>query len=186
MTPTRQEQTSDPHSSDIYDTWQDFYQQMMKDGMSFFQQGVEMAQKMTPFAPANPLMSQWMDNYQDFVDRFSQQSHTRPTDGMDTGRQLYEAWLDTWTRNMEGYLQTPEFAAKSGKDLETFSDAHKKMTEMMEAYWQAMRLPSAQDMREIYQKLYMIERKLDELDKRLRTASDTPKSSAGAKKPTKG
>ncbi len=149
------------------EAWQGFYQKMAEDGMQFFQQSVEMAQKCSPFFPNNELMTMWAGNYQDFLQQV--QAETTESKGFDPDsyKRLYEAWLNTWTHNLEGYMRTPEFAEKSGKNLETMSEMQKKMGDFMESYWQMMRLPSAQDMREIYHKLYLIERKLDEIDSRL-------------------
>ena len=46
--------------------------------------------------------------------------------------------------------------------------ALKKLGEAFEIYWESVHLPSAADMREVYHKLYSLDRKLDDLDKRFR------------------
>jgi hypothetical protein len=70
---------------------------------------------------------------------------------------------------MDTMMRTEAFAAKSGKDLEQFADYKKKMGEMLEAYWESLHLPNSSDMREVYHKLYTMDRKLDDLDNRLRS-----------------
>jgi Poly(R)-hydroxyalkanoic acid synthase subunit (PHA_synth_III_E) len=158
---------NDPSTEDYYKAWSGFYQQMADESTEFFQKGMTTFQRMVPLYPGNEIFKQWLENSQDFMNRMTEESLNAPGD-VNTYKRMYDLWLETWTRNLEGYMKTPEFAAQSGKDLETFSDLQKKMGEMMEGYWQAIHLPSSQDMREIYHKLYMIERKLDELARHMR------------------
>lgn len=166
-------------NENAYDTWSDFYKQITDEGMSFFRQGVEMAQQMSPFYMSNEIFQQWMENYSDFINQISQRS-SAPLNAADY-RNIYESWLDAWNKNLESYMQTQYFAEKSGKNLETMSDFKKKGGELMEAYWHNLHLPNTEDMREIYHKLYTIERKLDDMDRKLQQMY-TAKTSASAKK----
>lgn len=172
------------NSQDAYEAWRDFYQKMTDESMAFYQQGMEMFQKMTPFYPAaqGGVFKEWINNYQAFVDRVREETGGMMPMDMESYRRMYEAWLDTWTRNLESYMRTPEFVAKSGKDLEAFADVQSKFGEMMEAYWHTMHLPSTEDMKEVYHKLYLIDRKLDDMDRRMSELIAASKSSASAKK----
>lgn len=172
---------------DAAQAWGSFYQQMADEGMDFFRKGMEIAQQASPFALGGGVYKQWMDNYYAFVNRVMEES-SAPMDTKEGYRRFYDAWLDVWTRGMESYMQTPEFAARSGKHMENVSDLTKRTGEIMEAYWHSVHLPSSHDMREIYHKLYLIERKLDEMDRRMRQATETSAaktSSAPAKKSEK-
>jgi hypothetical protein len=163
---------------DAYESWSQYYQQMATEGMAFFQKGLEATQKFTPFFPQPELYQVWTQSYQDFL---SHLGHDPSQLGPDKFRELYDIWLETWSRHLEHYMRTPEFAAKSGKDLETFSEFSKQMGRLLEAYWESLHLPSSADMREIYHKLYLIERKLDEMDRRFRhfeATAETPKTAS--------
>lgn len=170
---------SSAEGSNPYEGWSEFYQKMANESMDMFQQGMESFQKVNPFHPGGELFQQWFDSYRDFMSRVGEESTTGGVPGdMESYKRLYEAWLDSWTRNLESYMRTPEFAARSGRDLETFSDMRKSMNEAMDAYWHAVRLPSAHDMEELFHKLYVIDRKLDELDRRVRTQAESKTSPA--------
>jgi hypothetical protein len=169
-------------SQEMYENWRGYYQKMTDDGMSYYRQGMDMFQKMAPFYPANSFMQGWMENYQTFLDRVRDESGAGSATDMDSYRRMYDAWLETWTKSLEGYMRTPEFVAKSGKDLEAFTDFQNKMGDMMDTYWNTLHLPNTADMKELYQKLYTIDRKLDELDRRFREFAASSKSSATAKK----
>lgn len=182
---TNQDRYNDTYNQ-AYQVWGNFYQNMMEEGVDFLRQGMEMAQKMSPLYPDNTAFSVWMRNYQDFMSRVSEEATTagqRP--GAESYQRIYEAWLDTLSRSMETYMQTPEFVSQSGKHLETMSEVHQKMAEAMEAYWHALRLPSLHDMREIYHKLYIIERKIDDLDRRFREQQANMSSNGASAKKTK-
>lgn len=157
-------------ASDAFKSWFDFYRQMSEEGMTAFQKGLEATQKFTPFAPGQEMYSVWIDSVQDFHKKVGQES-LYPYPGMDTEsyKKMYEAWLEAWSKNLDTYMRTPEFASRSGKDLERFSDFKKQMGNMLEAYWESIHLPSAADMREVYQKLYVLERKFDDMDRRFRS-----------------
>jgi hypothetical protein len=163
---------------DFYHSWMDMYQQWSEEGMTAFQKGIEATQRMMPFTPpGQEMMNLWMDSMQSFSTRISQElgQDGSPQQAMaamadpTAYKKMYDVWLDTWSTQLEGYLRSPEFAAKSGRDLEAFSDWKKKLGEVMEAYWESIHLPSSADMREIYHKLYLMDRKLDDMDRRFRT-----------------
>jgi hypothetical protein len=185
---------ADDPAGAAYTMWWDFYRQMAEEGQDMWRKSMDMAQQMTPFFPNSDMFRQWNGMMQDMMGGGAGESpFLNPSSGTETYRQMYDTWLSMWTETMERSMRTPEFAAKSGKDMERFSEAHQKMSESMESYWQALRLPSAQDMREIYQKLYMIERKLDEMDQRIRRmqpptvaeGAATPTAASGGKKAAK-
>jgi len=167
-------------AEDFYKSWTGFYQQMADESTELFQKGMMTFQQMVPLYPGQEMFKEWLENSQQLVSRMTEESMSAPGD-VNTYKRMYDLWIDTWTRNLEGYMKTPEFAARSGKDLETFSELQKKMGEMMEAYWQAIHLPSAQDMREVYHKLYTIERKLDELDRHMRKSQSSSSGETGKK-----
>ncbi len=170
------------NARDMFETWQGYYQQWADESMEMFNRGMETAQKMSPFFPGPEMARVWMDNYKEFMDRFASEGMGSASSGADTYRKAYDVWLDYWTKNMEAFIQTPEFAEKSGQHLGMMSDMKQRFGEFMESYWHAMHLPSSHDMREIYHKLYIIERKLDEMDRRFREAETGSVSGAGAKK----
>ncbi len=74
-------------------------------------------------------------------------------------------------------MQTPEFAAQSGQHLEHMSQFQEQSAKLLEQYWATLRLPSTHDMKELYHKLYVIERKLDDLDKQLYNIVQSQKTS---------
>ncbi len=154
-----------------YENWTQLYQQMATEGMTFFQKGVEAAQDMMP----NPEQHQGM--YQHWNDSFVQFMQQAGTEGQaqdpETYKKLYHVWLDTWSQNFESYMRSPEFVKSSGKNLEAFSDAKSQMGEMLEEYWKNIHLPSSRDMREVYHKLYIMERKQDEQDRKLDKLNET-------------
>jgi hypothetical protein len=159
--------------------WFQAYRQLTEDNMTAFQRNMDLAGKMMPFGPGSEFFTMWTHGMQDFWGRMGQDP-VMPGD-MEGFRRMYETWLSTWTDRMESYMRTPEFASKSGKDLEAMSDLKKKLGESMETYWGAMHLPSSADMREIYHKLYLIERKLDEMDRHIRQASKAQTAQAEPK-----
>jgi hypothetical protein len=152
---------------EAYRAWSDFYRQMSVEGMEMFQRGVENAQRMSPLGSDNPFFRFWFNTQQDFMNRFSHGGWAEAADP-EAYQKAYDSWMDTLGQNLETYMGTEEFASQSGKGLEMLSDMKKKTGELMESYWHALHLPSAHDMRELYHKLYVIERKLDEMDRRLR------------------
>lgn len=175
---TRKTNPDNGMGTEAFEAWQDLYRQMADEGLSFYQKGIDTVQRMfPPMYPGGELFGQWMENYQDMMSRMGEDVSRSPGD-MDVFRRMYDTWLDAWTRGLESYMRTPEFAAKSGKDIERFSDIQKRTGEMMEAYWHAMRLPSTHDMREIYHKLYILERKLDDLDRQIRARQPKPRSTS--------
>jgi hypothetical protein len=82
-------------------------------------------------------------------------------------------------------MSTPEFVARSGQDLEQFSEFREKTGDMMNHYWENLHLASARDLHEVFHKLYTMDRKLDDLDERLRHLMDLMDHPAPAKKKKK-
>ena len=167
--------------SEHFGAWQEFYQRMSEEGMAFFQQGMDAAQSMMPSYPGKEAFQVWTDSYQDFMNRIGKEGMAAPGDPT-AYRRMYEIWLETWGQNLETYMRTPEFAAKSGKDLEMMAEAKKRIGEMLEAYWASIHLPSSADMRELYHQLYTIDRKLDDLDHRFHMMEQALKHNTSRKK----
>ncbi len=165
----------------FYDAWRDYYQRMSEDGLAFFQKSVEVAQEFNPYYPGSEAMKRWMEQYEGVTQKMGEGTPSNFMD-MDAFKNMYDLWLSTMTDNMQTWMRTPEFVAQNGSDLETFSEMRKRMSDAWEAYWEAIHLPSTRDVREVYRKLYNIERKLDEMDRRFRDGEAAQKSSASAKK----
>lgn len=167
---------------DAAQNWFDFYQKMTEESMSAFQRGMEMSQKAAgftaPFGPGQEMFRMWSESMQDFTRRMGGEPFWGDPASF---RRAYDAWLESWAVQMETYMRTPEFAAKSGQDLEAMSDMKKRMGKMLEAYWDSIHLPSAADMREVYHKLYLMERKMDDMDRHLRDIKKMLEAQAGGK-----
>jgi hypothetical protein len=150
--------------------------------MDMFRKGMDAAQQMSPFFPGNPAFELWMQNYKQFTDKAMAETMERPMEP-ETFRRIYEAWLTTWSKNLDVYMRTPEFLEQSGRNMEAFSEFRKRMDEMLDEYWKSIRLPSTRDMDEIYQKLYLIDRKLDDMDRRFRDfeRAQNPSTTKGKK-----
>ncbi len=175
MTKSRKQENGNNQAGyeEAYQNWTNLYQQMANEGMTFFQKSVEATQEMMP----NPEQHQEM--YQHWNESFLNFMQEAGSDGQipdpESYKKLYNVWLDTWSKNFEGYMRSPEFVKNSGKNLEAFSDAKSQMGDMLEEYWHNIHLPSTRDMKEVYHKLYIMERKQDEQDRKLDEISATLK-----------
>src|SRR5687768_13492848 len=103
---TKTEQERNPNASEAYEAWGEFYQQMAEESMDFFRKGVENFQKMSPFYPSNELYQKWADNYQQFLNTMTDEPGIKAGD-KDVFRKMYEAWMETWTRNLDSYMRSP-------------------------------------------------------------------------------
>ncbi len=160
----REDRFSEGAYADAYAAWGDFYQKMAEEGLDLFQRSVETAQDMMPGAMNPNIYQYWSEGFRDFMQYTAREG--MPTDPQGF-RQFYDMWLESWSKGFEAYMRTPEFVSSSGKNLEAMSDIQLKLGEMMEEYWHAIHLPSSRDMREIYHKIYLTERKQDEQDRKL-------------------
>jgi hypothetical protein len=152
---------------DPYKAWMDYIQTVNEESATFFQRSMDMSRSLFPMANQD-FMRLWMENYQEFVTRMTENPTAFQEDPAGAARKLYDTWVDIWSKNLETYLRSPEFAAKSGRDLEMFSEMRKRWGQFLESYWEGLHLPSSADMRELYQKMYTMDRKLDDIDSRLR------------------
>jgi hypothetical protein len=188
MSPTQQDHGA-PHQNgksegaeSAYQTWYDFYRQMSEEGMNAFQKGIEASQNFSASAPfnahgsnplaANPIMNVWMESIHQFNEKMGTEKTAADSlnefSNPEYYKKMYDAWTQTWGENLETYMKTSEFAEKSGKDLEKFSDLKAQMGKTLEMYWESIHLASSADMKELYHKLYQMDRKLDDLDKRFK------------------
>ncbi len=161
---TRHSQYRDSGESDTrtaLDMWMDYYKTVMEQGLEVMHRGTEMAFQTPTGMPGWDSFETWMDAYQ---------SRLNPSEKLDnqTLRNMYDAWVHAWAESMERWMSTPEFVAKSGQDLEHFSEFQEKTGTMMNQYWETLHLASARDLHEVFHKLYLMDRKLDDMDKRLR------------------
>jgi hypothetical protein len=148
--------------------WMETYQKWTDESLNAFQQSMQQAQKMNPMFNNPELMKLWQDQFQSFTDKVRTTDWQHPS-SPENFKKIYDTWLESASAQMDTMMRTEAFAAKSGKDLEQFADYKKKMGEMLEAYWESLHLPNSSDMREVYHKLYTMDRKLDDLDNRLRS-----------------
>lgn len=133
---------------------------------------------MIPFAPQPKVAQLWMDNYMAFIKQAGQDGMMGfASDPSGTSKRMYEQWVDLWSKSLDAYFRSPDFAAKSGRDLEALSEWKKWYGQWMESYWASVHLPSTADMRDVYQKLYVLDRKLDNLEQLVRDLRD-PKQQA--------
>lgn len=180
----------------MYDTWRDWMTQASQEGFSMFQQGLASAQRFAPGMAGDfeerlasmpwaasidadkltQMSQQWMDSFGRFMAHSSDAIQANPTDPQ-AYKKIYEAWLNSCAEQMEQWMQTPEFAAQSGQRLEHMSQFQEQSGKMLEQYWATLHLPSTHDMKELYHKLYVIERKLDDLDKQLYQIVQSQKTS---------
>lgn len=173
--------------NESYQAWSGFYQRMAEEGLTFFQKNMEAAQQMMPgmlgmsgmpgmgtsgmsgmpgmqgFA-APDLYRQWTEAFHEMVNAWETEGGTM---NPEIYQKMYRIWLEMCSKSAETFMRTPEFVQASGKNLEAFSDAKARMGEMIEEYWGLLHLPSTHDMRELYHKHYLQERKLDEMDRKL-------------------
>lgn len=181
MPATREKsQTNGAGLHEAFETWAGFYKEMATQGMGMFEKSIEAAHQMHPLYPGSEVYDQWLDNFKDFTEAFMRETTENPGDP-EAFRRLYQIWLTACSKNFESYMRTPEFVARSGKNIEEFSELKQKMGEGLEEYWHAIHLPSSRDMREIYQKLTVIDRKMDELDKRFREMEKASKKTTPKK-----
>ncbi len=170
-TTTENKQNGSRQTEEAYKNWASLYQQMTEEGMGLFRKSVETAQEMMPTPEAHQEMYRhWNDSFQQFMEKASVEGKAQDPS---TYKELYTLWLENWSRQFDAYMRTPEFVENSGKNLEAFSDAKSQMGEWLEEYWHNLHLPSARDMREIYHKLYILERKQDAQDRKLDQINET-------------
>ena len=164
MVTAQQEST---HQQNPFMPWMETYQKWTDESLNAFQQSMEQAQKMNPMFNNPELVQLWQEQFQSFTDKVRTTDWQHPS-SPENFKKMYDTWLESASSQMDTMMRTEAFAAKSGKDLKQFAEYKKKMGEMLEAYWESIHLPNSSDMREVYHKLYTMDRKLDDLDNRLR------------------
>ncbi len=161
---------SSAQANEQYQAWLGMMQQITRDNLQWFQQSLEMAQKAYPFA-----------------------SNTENTEPNTSPKSAYDAWLKHWTQHLESMMAGAEFSEHSGKTLHAASEAKQTMDQMLRQYWHSLQLANTEDMKEVYLKLYQMERRLDDLTDMLqdwmsmqeKNAPVRPIKKPAAKKPAK-
>jgi hypothetical protein len=146
-----------------YQAWLSMMQQMTRDNMQWFQNSLEMAQNAYSFNTENT---------------------GAQMDPKNMSKNLYDTWLKNWTQHLESMMAGAEFSEHSGKTLHAASEAKQQIDQMLRQYWHSLQLANAEDMKEVYLKLYQMERRLDDLTDMLQDWMDQQKKSAPAQKPT--
>jgi hypothetical protein len=167
--------------------WMETYQKWTDESLNTFQQSIQQsmaqAQKMNPMFNNPELTQLWQEQFQSFTDQVRTTDWQQPS-SPEAFKKMYDTWLESASSQMDSMMRTEAFAAKSGQDLKQFAEYKKKMGEMLEAYWESLHLPNSSDMREVYHKLYTMDRKLDDLDNRLRNIEKHLEKLASGKSPS--
>lgn len=174
-----------PTGEEMFQPWMEMYKKWTEESMTSFQSAMSQAQKMNPMLGNPELYELWQQSYQAFTDKVQTtdwRNAANPENyNPENFKKMYETWLENASTQMDSMMRTEAFAAKSGKDLEQFAEYKKKLGELFEGYWETLHLPNAADMREVYHKLYTMDRKLDDLDTRLRNIEKHLEKLAGTK-----
>lgn len=90
-----------------------------------------------------------------------------PSDPFELWRQIYETNERAWNAVLERTVNTPAFAASSGKILETFLSAQKTVRDNMRQYLEQINLPTREDIAGLGELIVALEEKVDQVDDRL-------------------
>ncbi|MBY0450354.1 MAG: hypothetical protein K2X01_07010 [Cyanobacteria bacterium] len=160
------ETDSNSQANAQYQAWLGMMQQMTRDNMQWFQNSLDMAQNLAQGT--------------------AQQGYpfnTERTGPQVDPKSMYDAWLKNWTQHLESMMAGAEFSEHSGKTLHAASEAKQNMDQMLRQYWHSLQLANAEDMKEVYLKLYQMERRLDDLTDMLHDWMSLQEKNAPAQKP---
>lgn len=156
--------------------WLAFCRKLSEENMALFKRSVEAAQQMHSMPEGSPsatdMMGYWQNSFKDYSQRFSNFNPTNLQDPTQI-KHAYEQWMLYWSEQFETMMGTKEFALNSGKNLERLTQFQDKMGDVLEEYWHNLHLSTSDDMREVFQKLYTLDKKIDEIDIRFRDLAST-------------
>ena len=85
----------------------------------------------------------------------------------DTYKMFFAAWQESLADSLDKYLHSPGFCEKMGQNLSTSMLFKKNMDQMMLSSLKSLKLPTRDDINELYVRIDTIEEKLDQVLERL-------------------